>query len=366
MDHQQRDWVVYVGTFTRAEGGGHRQDGIYIYRMSPATGRLTHVDTVMNTFDPAFLALDPSRRFLYAVNEVREFEGQPGGAVSTFAAEPETGRLTWLNLQPTHSAGPCYVSVDPTGRWVLAANYHGGAVNVYPVQPDGRLGAATEFIQQRGSSVVPDRQAEAHAHSIILDPTHRYALVADLGMDKIVVYRFDDARGRLVPHDPPWVASQPGAGPRHMAFHPNGQRLYVSNELDSTVTVLAFDATRGSFEPLQTLSSLPPDWAGENSGADIHIAPSGDFLYASNRGHDSLALFAVRADGTLTAAGHVSTQGHTPRNFGLSPDGNWLLAANQDSHTVVVFRVDHATGQLTPTGQVLDVPLPVCVIITPL
>jgi len=366
MKNQQPDWAVYVGTFTRAVGGRHRPDGIYIYRMSPDTGRLTHVDTVMNTLDPAFLALAPSRRFLYAVNEVREFEGQASGMVSAFAVEPEAGRLTWLNLQPTRSSGPCYVSVDPTGRWVLAANYHGGAVNVFPVQPDGRLGAATEFIQQRGSSVVTDRQEAAHAHSIILDPTQRFAFVADLGMDKIVVYRFDAERGQLVPHDPPWVGSKPGAGPRHMAFHPNGKYMYVSNELDSTVTVLAYDAARGVFEPLQTLSSLPPEWEGENSGADIHIAPSGDFLYASNRGHDSLAIFAVGEDGTLTAAGHVSTQGHTPRNFGLSPDGNWLLAANQDSHTVVVFRVDQATGQLAPTGRVLAVPLPVCVLITPL
>jgi 6-phosphogluconolactonase len=356
------DYWVYVGTFTRSASGQHRNEGIYLYRLNSSTGAMTFVAAESAGPDPGFLTLDPHRRFLYTVNEVVEFEGQPGGAVSAFSVDPHRGRLTALNHQLTYGAGPCYLCLDPTARWALVSNYHGGSVTVLPIREGGSLGEATQFIQQHGSGPNLERQESAHAHSIQLDPTGRLALVADLGLDKIMLYRFDAAQGTLTPHDPPFIPFHPGAGPRHFDFHPNGRFLYVANELDSTVTALAYDALHDTFRELQTLSSLPGDFVGENTGADIHIAPSGKFLYASNRGHDSIAMYAVDDDtGTLSPTGHVSTQGAVPRNFAIAPAGDLILAANQRSDNVVAFRVDGATGQLAPLGPVASIPAPVCV-----
>ncbi len=355
--------LVYVGTYTRhlphATGRG---EGIYAYRLDPATGALAFVGLTARVDNPSFLALDPTERYLYAVNEVEEYVGQPGGAVSASAVDPESGALTALNRQPTHGAAPCYVSVDRTGKWVLVANYGSGSLTVLPIQEGGRLGPATAVVQHHGSSVNPQRQEGPHAHSVIVDAENRYALAADLGLDKVLVYRFDAGRGTLTPHDVPSVAIEPGAGPRHLAFHPSGRYLYATGELDSTVTALAYDAEQGNLRKLQTVSMLPPGWTGTSYAADIHVAPSGKHLYASNRGHDSIAIFAIdEKAGTLTPLGHVPTQGRTPRNFALDPSGNYLLVANQDTDTIVTFRVDPATGWLTPTGHVAAVPSPVCV-----
>jgi 6-phosphogluconolactonase len=356
------DYWVYVGTFTRSAAGPHRAEGIYVYRLNPASGAMTLVEAQDAGPDPAFLTLDPSRRFLYAVNEVVEFEGQPGGAVSAFSIDPRTGRLAALNRQLTLSAGPCYLCLDQTARWLLVSNYHGGSVTVLPVRADGALDEASQFIQHHGSGPNRERQEAAHAHSIQLDPFGQLALVADLGLDRIVLYRFDARLGSLTPHSPQFIPFRPGAGPRHFDFHPNGRYLYVANELDSTVTALIYDAPWGTFRAFQTLSSLPTGFVGENTGADIHIAPSGKFLYVSNRGHDSLAIFGVNEnDGTLQALGHVAAHGAVPRNFAISPAGDMILVANQRSDNIVAFRVDVSTGQPVPIGPVASVPAPVCV-----
>jgi 6-phosphogluconolactonase len=354
--------LVYVGAFTRLPPHPRgNAEGIVVARLDPTSGTLTPVETVPDVANPSFLALHPSRRFLYAVNAVPEQDGRPGGSVSTFAVEPATGGLTFLNRQPSHGASPCHVRVDPTGRWVLTANYGGGSVAILPILEDGRLGPATDTVQHAGSSVDPERQAGPHAHSINLDPTGAFALVADLGLDRVFMYRVDWRQGRLVPHDPPSVELAPGSGPRHLAFHPNGRLVYVLNELGSTLTAFAYDATHGSLRELQTLSTLPAGFSGANACADVHVTPDGRFVYGSNRGHDSLAIFAIdETTGRLTSVGHAPTGGRTPRNFAIDPSGTFLYAANQDSDTIVTFRIDAATGQLTPAGPVAHVPSPTC------
>jgi len=354
---------VYVGTYTRTSTHAQdRSDGLYVYRLNPATGALSLVSTVPGLVNPSFLALDVRRRLLYAVNEVAELDGQPGGAVSAFAIDRPSGMLTALNRQRTHGADPCYLSLDQTAKWLLVANYTSGSMTLLPIQADGALGQAAQVMQHQGSSVHPDRQAGPHAHSIVVDGANRFVLVADLGLDKIMLYRLDAAQGKLIPHAPPWASVKPGAGPRHLAFHPDGRWLYATNELDSTVTACSYDAQRGVLQELQSLSTLPQDFAGVNYPAHVQVSPSGQFLYVSNRGHDSLAVLQIdEATGVLTTVAHVSTRGQWPRHFTLDPTGNWLLAANQRSDTLVTFRVDPATGRLAPTGQVTKVPAPVCV-----
>jgi len=356
--------LVYVGTYTfTEERGQHRVEGIFVYRFDRATGALTLLSTTKGVINPSFLAVDPRRRYLFAVNEVSEFAGRPGGGVSAFAIDPQTGALAALNQQPTFGADPCYVCVDQGGKWLLAANYSGGSVAVFPIGEDGHLGPATELQQHRGSGEDPHRQEAAHAHSVIIDPSNRYALVADLGLDRIMLYELDSEKGKLKPYETPWVSVRPGAGPRHMAFHPGGRYLYLANELNSTVTAFTYDASSGRLQEIHSLSLLPDDFNGRSYSADIHVTPSGSYLYASNRGHDSLAIFAIDQDtGRLTALGHASTLGHTPRNFAIDPAGAYLLAANQDSDTVVTFRIDPRTGQLTLVGPVATVPSPVCVL----
>lgn len=353
--------LVYIGTYTRGES-----EGIYVYRLDPASGALEFTGETMEAENPSFLALGPRGRRLYAVGEVEELADEPGGGISAFAIDPTTGGLTFLNQQPSHGAGPCHLSVDATGRFVLAANYGSGSVAVLPIRGDGRLGAATDVVQHRGSSVHPRRQEGPHAHSITPGPGNRYAFAADLGVDKIMIYRLDLAQGKLEPNpNQPWVEIHAGAGPRHFAFHPEGRYAYLINELDSTLTAFAYDAADGTLEELQTISTLPEVYGGENFCADVHVAPSGKFVYGSNRGHDTVVTFAVdEATGELTYLGHESTQGETPRNFAIDPTGAFLLAANQDTDTVVSFRMDRETGELTPTGYVAEVPMPVCVKVT--
>jgi 6-phosphogluconolactonase len=354
---------VFVGTYTNAAQDQTNPQGIYVYRMDGQTGALSLLKQAGGLPNPSFLTVDPSRRYLLAVSETGNFAGQAGGGLSSYAIDPASGALTLINSQPTHGADPCYVSVDPSGKWVLVANYTGGSVTVFPLGEDGRLGAATDLIQHHGSSVNTARQEGPHAHSAIFAPgSSTLVLVADLGLDRIMLYDLDPAKGTLSPHSVPWLEAKPGSGPRHMVFHPNQRFLYVTHELDSTVTAYQYDAAAGIFTELQTLSLLPQDFSGQNTSADIHITPSGKFLYASNRGDDSIAIFAIDENsGKLTSLGQVSTQGKTPRNFAIDPGSNFLLAANQDSGTIVTFRIDAATGQLTPTGQTTQAPSPVCI-----
>ena len=349
--------LLHVGTYT--DGG--RRDGVYAARMDRTTGALRALGASAVGANPSFLAVHPTRRVLYAVSEVTEYEGRPSGALGAFAIGRD-GALAPLGHQASHGGAPCHVSVDRTGRFALVANYVGGSVAVLPIAADGRLGAALAVVQHRGTGPNASRQEGPHAHWAMLDPSGRWALVVDLGIDRVLVYRFDDGAGTLTPADTPHAALAPGAGPRHLAFHPRAPFAYVVNELDTTVVAFRWDADRGTLAPLQTLPLLDPRPAVATYPADVHVAPSGRFLYASVRGDDSVVVLAIDgATGTLTPVQRVPTGGAWPRNFALDPSGTFLLVANQRSNSVVGFRVDADSGRLTPTGHRLDVPSPACV-----
>lgn len=355
------EYLVYIGTYT-----GPKSQGIYAYRFDAATGRLNSLGLAATTVNPSFLAVHPNGRFLYAVNEITDYQGRKSGSISAFALDRRTGKLAFLNQVPSRGADPCHLVVDKTGKSVLVANYTGGSVAVFPLGRDGRLGEASAFVQHTGSSVNPERQQGPHAHSINLSPDDRFAIVADLGLDKLLVYRFDAAERTLTANQPPFASVRPGAGPRHFAYGPNGKFAYVINEMASTVTAFSYDSAAGVLRELQTVSTLPADFQGENTTAEVEVDSAGRFLYGSNRGHDSIAVFAIDAlKGTLTPVERVSTQGKEPRHFQIDPTGAYLFAANQNSDNLVVFRVDPATGRLTPTGVVEEVPAPVCVLFVP-
>ena len=349
---------VYVGTYT-----GPKSKGIYLFDFDPATGSMTSKGVAAETPSPSFLAIHPSKKYLFAANEVGNFGGKKTGSVSSFAIDPKAGTLTPLNQQPSGGADPCYVLVDPTGKNVLVANYSGGSVEVLPIGPDGKLGGPSSVVQHSGSSIDKGRQTGPHAHAIDLDASGKLAVAADLGLDKLMVYRFDPEKGTLTPNTPAYGSVAPGSGPRHFAFHPDGKHAYSINEMASTVIAFAYDASTGSLKELQTLSSRAPG-AGKpgNSTAEILVHPSGRFVYGSNRGDDSLAIYSVESkSGKLALVGHQSTGGRTPRNFGIDPTGKFLIAANQDSGNLVVFRVDPLTGKLEQVGDPVAVPSPVCV-----
>jgi 6-phosphogluconolactonase len=349
--------LLYVGTYT--EGGRH--DGIHLIGMDRRSGKLRRVGSVDAGANPSFLAIHPNGLVLYAVNELEKYNGKATGAVSAFAIASNTGALTRLDEQPSEGGAPCYVSADRSGRVVLVANYAGGSVALLPIQTDGSLAAATQVVQHTGRGPNAERQEAPHAHCIVADPSNRFVLAADLGADRVFVYRLD-LEGRSLRHvEGGDAVMRPGAGPRHIAFHPTLPLVYVSCELDSTVATLRFDAGRGVLSPLDTRSTLPAGWTGTNYPADIHVAPSGRTLYVSNRGHNSIAVFSVaESTGALALDQVVSTDGDWPRNFSLDPTGRWLLVANQKSGSVVVFGRDQKSGRLTPTRQRIEIPSPVC------
>ncbi len=349
---------VFIGTYTAPRS---ESQGIYLYRFDPETGRLTPQGLAGEAKNPSFLAVHPSGRFLYAVNEVADFAGQKTGAVSAFAIDWPGGKLSLLNQQPSGGDAPCHIIIDAAGKHALVANYSGGSIEVLPIGADGKLGEPGTLIRHKDPEpgAKPKR---SHCHSINLDAAQRFAFVADLGLDRVFFYRFEAATGKLTSNDPAAVALAGKAGPRHFAWHPLGRFAYVINELNSTVTAFSYDAGQGSLRETQTLSTLPEGFAGTNDCAEMQVHPSGKFLYGSNRGHDSIAIFEIdQATGRLKALGYESTQGKTPRNFAIDPTGQYLLAANQDSNTIVVFRIDGQTGLLKATGQKIDVPAPVCV-----
>jgi 6-phosphogluconolactonase len=349
-----KEMLVYIGTYTNKTS-----EGIYVYRLDTATGELKPASVAPLKSSPSFLAIDARRRFLYAVNEVAEFNGKKGGGVTAFAIDRQSGALKQLNQQPSPGV-PCHVSTHPSGKWVLLANYGGGNVAIYPVNADGSLGAASDVAQHTGKGGDPRRQSEPHAHAIVLDAAGKYAFAPDLGIDKVMSYRLDAAQGKLVPNG--HTTLKAAAGPRHFDFHPNGKFAYVINELDSTVTAFAYDKTNGALTETQTLATLPADFKGTNYCADIHVHPSGKFLYGSNRGHDSIVIYAVDAQtGKLVLIGHEATQGKWPRNFGLDPAGQWLLVANQNSDNIAVFRIDQQSGKLSFSGRQITISAPVCV-----
>lgn len=348
---------VYIGTYTK-EGS----EGIYAARFDASGGLLSLTGHTASVKNPSLLCADRAGRFLYSVSEVADTAGKPSGAVTALAIDAETGELTQLNSVMSQGQGPCHVAIDATGRTVLVANYRSGTIAALPVQADGSLGDASCSIQHSGSSAHPRRQAGPHAHSFTVAPGNRFAYAADLGIDKLVGYRLDAGAATLTALPEATAAVTPGSGPRHVAFHPRTPHVYLVNELSNTVTVFAWDSESGALKEIQTVGTLPEDFEGENTTADIHCSGDGRFVYASNRGHDSVAVFRVAPDdGTLTLAGTAFCGGKTPRNFALDPTGMWLLCANQDSDNVVVFRIDQATGMPMPTGREIRVSMPVCV-----
>src|SRR6202162_2663560 len=355
-------YLAFIGTYTSKTAS----KGIYSFHFDSGTGRLTAMAIAATTQDPSFLTVAPSEKYLYAVNELGEFNGKKSGAVTSYSLNPKSGKLSQLNQVQSGGADPCYVSFDGGGKYLLVANYSGGSVSIFPVASDGHIEPASAFVQHSGSGPNKERQEGPHAHFIASSGDNRFVFVVDLGLDEVVVYHFDPAIGSLIPNHPPFAKLAPGAGPRHLAFHRNGKFAYVLSEVNSTITAFAYDAQNGSFSTLQTLSTIPKDFKARNDTAEIVVHPLGKFLYASNRGHDSIVEFTIDpVRGTLSLAGDFSTQGKEPRNFALDPTGKFLLAANQESNNIVVFRIDQSTGALTATGQIAQVPAPVDIVFVP-
>jgi 6-phosphogluconolactonase len=360
-DSPKGRYLLFVGTYTEKES-----KGIYAYRFDLASSVLTPLGIAAEAINPSFLAIDPNHRFLYAVNEVQKYKDANSGMVSAFAIDSQkgdrqTGKLKLLNAVASRGADPCYIAFDKTGKYALVANYTGGSVAVFPVQTDGHIGESSAFVQHAGSSINRERQEGPHAHWIETTPDNRFAIAVDLGLDELLIYRFDAKNGSLTPNNPPYAKLDPGAGPRHLAFHPNGKFVYVVNELQSSITAFAYDASHGGLRKLKTVSTLPKNFSGSNDTAEIKVHPSGKFLFASNRGHDTIAVFSIDSKtGTLTLADHFSTQGKTPRNFEIDPSGKFLFVANQDTNNIAVFQIDSNTGRLTVTKRTIQVPSPVC------
>lgn len=353
--------LVYVGTYSLPEGHVRESkgQGIYTYELDLATGKLTYRALTGGIDNPSYLALDSKHRYLYAVAEVSNW---PEGKCYAYRVDPATGALTYINQQSTLGGAACYVTVDQTDHVVLVANYLGPiGVVTFPIEDDGALAPVASSVRHHGSGPMLARQQAPHAHSTVLDPANRFLFVPDLGIDKVMSYQFDAATGTITANAPDGVSLAPGGGPRHFVFHPSGKFAYAIQELTSTITMLTYDAAGGSLQVLGTISTLPPDFTGESTCAALQIAPSGKYLYGSNRGHNSIAAFAIdELTGKLTPVGYQPTHGDTPRDFAIDPTGTYLLAANQDTHTVVTFRIDPATGGLIETGQVAEIPTPVC------
>jgi 6-phosphogluconolactonase len=344
------DMYVFFGTHRSGPG-----IGFSVAHFNPATGTLTKPRFLTEAVEPAFFVIHPDGRHLYTCNS-----GSPGG-VSAYEIDRANGGLTLLNKEPSGGDDASYVCLDQTGRYVFVANYEGGNIAALAIQPDGRLGARTAFAQHTGHSVDPKRQKHAYAHSIIIDPTNRFVLVADLGLDRLFVYRFDAKDGSLQPNDPPFATVPPGFGPRHVKFHPNGRWVYLINEMGCAITAFNWDSAKGTLTGFQTISTLPAGFKGTNTCAEVEVHPNGRFLYGSNRGHDSIVIFAIDpASGRLTPVEHVPSQGKWPRNFAFDPTGQWILVTNHNSDNAVVFRVDEITGRLTQTGEPVPVPFPFC------
>jgi 6-phosphogluconolactonase len=353
---------VYVGTFSTAD----QPSGIAVYTLDQATGALTHVQSLGGLNSPSFIALHPSRPVLVAVERQWTADDGSQGAVSSFAVDERDGTLRPVSRVSSRGVSPCYVSIHPSGSHAFAAHYVSGHVAAFPLGPQGTLGEASGVVQHAGKGPDPRRQEGPHAHSVIPDPAGRYVLSCDLGVDKVFVYRFSPdgpAAGQLIPNEVPYGQVQSGAGPRHIAFHPTAPYVYVINEIGNTICAFAYDPGRGTLTHVQTIATLPEDFATPSHTAQIIVHPSGRFLYGSNRGHDSLAVFAIdQASGKLTARGHTSSLGKTPRNFNVDPTGTYLLAANQASDTIVTFRIDPDTGALSPAGHVTDLAKPSCIV----
>lgn len=350
--------TVYIGTYT-----GGTSKGIYAYEFDTTSGALKEIGLAAETPSPSFLAIHPNNQFLYAVNELDNFGGQKHGAITAYKIDPSNpAKLTKINEVTSRGAHPCHIIVDKAGKHVLVANYTGGNVVAYAIDADGKIGKETAFIQHTGSSVNQSRQKEAHAHSINLDAANRFAFVADLGLDKVMVYKYDAAAGTLTANEPGFATIKPGGGPRHFALSPNGKHAYVNHEMTGHITAFNYDSAKGTLSEIQTISTLPGGNPVQgNSTAEILVHPSGKFVYCSNRGHNSIAAYTVAPDGKLTYIENESTRGKTPRNFNIDPSGKFLIAANQESDSLAVFKIDQSSGKLDPVGDVVSAPKPVCI-----
>ena len=346
----------YVGTYT-----GKASKGIYLFEMNKETGKLTNLGVVAETPNPTFLALHPTLPFLYAVSEIDNFEGKKSGAVAAFKIDPKDKSLTLVNKQPSGGGGPCHVSMDKAGNYVFVANYGGGSVAMIPVKADGSLAAPSSFKQHVGKSINPGNQQGPHAHSINLDPANKFALAADLGTDTIYVYRIDPTKGTLTANTPEGAKLTPGSGPRHFSFHPNGKHLFAINEINLTLTSFNYDADKGVLTEIETLPTLPKGAAKKGSTAEVVVHPNGKWVFGSNRGHDSIAVFAFdEAKAKLTHVGNFGDTVKEPRNFVIDPTGNFVLVGNQNGHSITVFRLNQTTGELTRVGDPTPCPSPVC------
>ena len=352
-----QDWYLLAGTYTAG-----KSEGIYVYKFNTTTGENKLISTAKAS-NPSFLTVSPNEKFVYAVNEVADSARFiVTGHVAAFSFDKKSGTLSFINKQESGGKHPCYVSIDKSGKWIFAGNYSSGSLAVLPVHADGSLGAATQTIQHAGSSVVSNRQEGPHVHSTNLSKDNKTLYVPDLGIDKTMIYKFDNKSGKLSEAAMPFVLSEPGAGPRHFDIHPNGKFAYLIEELSGTVNVLKIYKD-GSLESIQGYSALPRDYNGPVGSADIHVSPDGKFLYASNRGEsNTIGIMKINPQsGMLSWVGYQSTLGKTPRNFNFDPSGNFLLVANQNSDEIVIFKRDKKTGLLTDTGKRISIPNPVCI-----
>jgi 6-phosphogluconolactonase len=350
--------LVFVGTYTNKT----TSKGIYAFRFDEHNGKISALTVAAESADPSFVVVSADGKFLYAVNEVGDFGGASSGAISAYSMERTSGKLTLLNQVASGGADPCFVSIDKTGKFLFVANYSGGSVGVFALAADGKIGERTTFEQHTGHGALKDRQDAPHAHWVATSADNRYALEVDLGLDQVIVDKFDETSGKITPNDPPFANVEAGAGPRHLAFSPNQKFAYVTNEIGSTVTVFSYDADKGTLEPKQTIGTLPRDFNGQNDTAEIVMHPSGKFLYVSNRGRDSIAIFGVSKTGILTSIGDFLTRGKTPRNFTIDPSGHYLLVANEATNDIEVFRIDLNSGELGFTGERVEVPAPVDIV----
>jgi 6-phosphogluconolactonase len=351
VNKNAKEYYLFLGTYTSG-----KSEGIYVYRFNSETGEYSLVNTG-KADNPSYLVVSPNEQFVYAVNE----NGNDKGSIAAYSFDKKTGQLTFINKQSSGGDHPCYVSIDKSGRWVVTGNYSGGNLAVLQAMSDGKLLPATQVIDHEGGSINKQRQAKPHVHATVFSPDDKYLFVPDLGMDKIMVYPFDNSSGKLNPASSTFAQIEPGAGPRHFTFHPSGNYAYLMEELSGNVTAYSYD-NKGKLTSIQTISAIPPDYKGPVGSADIHVSPDGKFVYASNRGEsNTLAIFSIASDGKLKLVGHQSTMGRTPRNFNFDPTGNFLLVANQNGNNVVIFKRDKQTGLLTPLAKQIEVPNPVCV-----
>lgn len=350
------DPIVFVSAFAAGDEGA-----IHAYRFDSQSGQLKLLERTTDVEHPFFLAISPDQRFLYAI-DAKEFGGKEGEFVAAYAIEADAGKLRRLNRQAAHGTASCYLEVDASGRSVLVANYASGTIASLPVQGDGSLVPAASIIQHSQGSDDPQSQSAAKAHCIVVSPDNRFVLAADLGINKILNYRLDAGTAKLTTNaGQPFVQLPPGSGPRHLTFHPNGQRVYVINELNSTVTYFDYATDTGMLTERQTVSTLPDDFSGQSFTADLKITPDGKFLYGTNRGHDSVAMFRIADDGQLQRIGIQPSLGKGPQNLLITPDGRWLMCANMPGNNLVVFAIDADTGALHATAEPISIPMPACI-----